>query len=108
MSPVTSPPVRLQPAATPGQSFTRAREQRLDAPADLLDLGDQAARYIAAQFPWSRDTAGRAVMAAAMLIAGFARSYADDLDEETADYLDEVTCWLSLAAEQVVREAGAR
>ena len=108
MSPVTSPPVRLQPAATPGQSFTRAREQRHDAPPDLLDLGGQAAALIAAQFPWEQETAGRAVMAAAQLIAGFARGFADDLGEEVADYLDEVTCWLSLAAEQVVREAGAR
>jgi len=106
--PVTSPPVRLIPAATPGQSFARTREQRHDAPADLIDLGAQAAALIAAQFPYERDTAGRAVMAAAQIIAGFARGFAPQLDEETADILDEVTCFLSLAAEQVVREAGAR
>lgn len=104
MNPVKSPYGKPALDAMTDQSFARIREERAVAPPELASLGAQAAALIAEQFPASRETAGRAVMAVVHIIAGFA----DQFDEETGDALDGVTDILALAAEQVVREAGAR
>jgi hypothetical protein len=86
------------------QSFARVRDERAVATPDLLKLSSEAAAMIAEQFPGDRETAGRVVMSVVQLLAGFS----DQFSEETADVLDSLTDIFALAAEQVVREAGAR
>jgi hypothetical protein len=103
MSPVKSPLAKVTLDAMLDQSFACVKDERAIATPDLIDLGTQVAALIAEQFPGEGKTAGRVVMSVVQIVAGFA----DQFDEETKDALDGITDILALAAEQVVREAGA-
>jgi hypothetical protein len=104
VNPVKSPVGKAALGAMLDQSFARIRDERADATPDLLELGSQAAALIAEQFPGDRETAGRVVMSVVLILGGFS----DSFDEPFADVIDGITDVLALAAEQVVREAGAR
>lgn len=104
MSPVKSPIGKAALDAMTDQSFAEVREHRAGAPAISLRLAAEAAAVLAEQFPGQRETAGRVSMCIVQMLEGWARQ----LGGEEAEAFGPFTDILALAAEQVVREAGAR
>jgi hypothetical protein len=104
MSPVKSPIGKAALDAMTDQSFAEAREHRACVPAISLRLAAEAAAILAEQFPGQQETAGRVSMCIVQMLEG----WAGQLGGEEADAFGSFTDILALAAEQVVRESGAR
>ena len=86
------------------QSLAFARDHRPEADAESLRMGAESAAMIAAQFPGQGAIAGRVVMCVAQQVTGVRAQFDDG---ECKDLLGQLADVLALAAEQLVREAGA-
>jgi hypothetical protein len=88
------------------QSLAEIREGRGEYDPEALRLAGDMAAVLAEQFPHDRVTAGRAVICATQMAA----TLGDQLRARGAEpgaIVSTLTDILALAAEQVVREAGA-
>lgn len=98
-----TPPKAALDAMT-DQSLAFARDHRADAEPEMLRLSGEAAALLVAQFPGQLGIAGRVVMCVAQQVTGVHALLEDGEGKDTLGQLADV---LALAAEQVVREAGA-
>jgi hypothetical protein len=102
MMPYTKPALD----AIADQSLAAIREHRGEYDPESLRVAGDIAAVLAEQFPDDRVTAGRAIICAVQIAA----SLGDQLKGDGTDpgtVVDLLTDVLALAAEQVVREAGA-